>query len=200
MLLEALVDMPLIFRPNLDKIVELLLYLAHKRPNADKYQAVKFFYLADREHLNRFGRPITSDRYYALEYGPVASIAKDLLEQQANALAAAHIAELPFEVEFAPNKKGRELLYIRKPKRDVNFSLFSKSDMAVFDEILAKYGDYSFDDLYEITHAHFAYSRAWESRKSGINHAPMRYEDMIDDEKRRADIIEDMAPVAGHLE
>jgi uncharacterized phage-associated protein len=192
--------MPLIFRPNLDKIVELLLYLAHKRPNADKYQAVKFFYLADREHLNRFGRPITSDTYYALEYGPVASIAKDLLEQQRGALSAANISELPFEVEIAPNKKGRELLYIRGPKREVNFSLFSKSDMAVFDEILTKYGNLSFDELYEITHAHFAYSRAWNNRKAGLNHAPMRYEDMIEDESRRADIIEDMAPVAGHLE
>ena len=39
--------MPLKFHPKFDKIVELLLYLAHKRPDADKYQAVKFFYLAD---------------------------------------------------------------------------------------------------------------------------------------------------------
>jgi hypothetical protein len=39
------------------------LYLASKRPGVDKYQAVKFFYLADREHLNRFGRPITFDSH-----------------------------------------------------------------------------------------------------------------------------------------
>src|ERR1700688_4962714 len=43
--------MPLEYRPKIEKIVELLLYLAHKRPGADKYQAVKFFCLADREHL-----------------------------------------------------------------------------------------------------------------------------------------------------
>ena len=49
--------MPLEFKPKLDKIVELLLYLAYVRPGADKYQVVKLFYLADREHLIRFGRP-----------------------------------------------------------------------------------------------------------------------------------------------
>ena len=45
--------MPLTFRPKIDKIIEALLYLAHKRPGADKYQAVKFFYLADRDHLSK---------------------------------------------------------------------------------------------------------------------------------------------------
>lgn len=65
--------MPLTFQPKLDKIVELLLYLAHTRPGADKYQAVKFFYLADREHIRRYGRPITFGDYVAMSYGPVAS-------------------------------------------------------------------------------------------------------------------------------
>ena len=66
--LEA--TMPLIFKPKLDKVIELLLYLAHKRPGADKYQASKFFYFADREHLARFGRPISYEPYFALWYGP----------------------------------------------------------------------------------------------------------------------------------
>ena len=71
--------MPLRFRPKVEKIVELLLYLAHKRPGADKYQAVKFFYLADRAHLNRYGRPISFEKYYAMSYGPVGSTVLDLL-------------------------------------------------------------------------------------------------------------------------
>lgn len=38
--------------------------------------------------------------------------------------------------------------------------LFSKSDLRVLDEVVAKYGDKKFYDLYQITHRHFAYT--WE--------------------------------------
>src|SRR5271169_2700439 len=133
-------QMPLDFRPKLDKIVELLLYLAHVRPDADKYQAVKFFYLADREHLNRHGRPITHEAYFALPYGPVASKAMDLLEEDHWTMTEAGIETLPFETERTM-RDDRPITYIRAPKREVNRALFSKSDLKVFDEIIMKYGE-----------------------------------------------------------
>ena len=187
--------MALDFKPNLDKIVELLLRLAHVRPGADKYQAVKFFYLADKEHLTRYGRPITSDAYYALDYGPVASNAMDLLERDPEVLRKAGIEDLPFRTEIGP----RNILYIREPRRGVDESLFSKSDLKVFDEIVERYGKLTFDELYNLTHGHFAYNRAWRSRWPGARRAAMRYEDMIDDEARRQELLEDMGPVASHI-
>lgn len=186
--------MPLDFKPNLDKIVELLLRLAHARPGADKYQAVKLFYLADKEHLTRYGRPITSDAYYALDYGPVASNAMDLLEHDPHTLRQAGIDELPFRTEVSQ----RGIVYLREPHRPVDESLFSKSDLKVFDEVVAKYGDKTFDELFRITHRHYAYNRAWNSR-GYAKRAAMRYEDMIDDEVRRQEILEDIGPVASHL-
>ncbi|MFO1131171.1 MAG: Panacea domain-containing protein [Hyphomicrobiales bacterium] len=192
--------MALQFRPNLPKIAELLLYLAHKKPGADKYQAVKFFYLADREHLNRFGRPITSDEYYALQYGPVASNAKDLLEQDKWALMDAGMKELPFQVDMearrGPDKV--ELLIIGEPKRAVDMEIFSRSDLRVFDEILEKYGDYDFDALYNLTHNHMAYKRAWLNRGSAMR-AYMPYDDMISSPTKRESILSDIGPVAAHL-
>src|ERR1700761_4111780 len=110
------------FRPKLDKIVELLLYMAHVRPNADQYQAVKFLYLADRAHLNRYGRPITFERYCALQYGPVASNALDIIREIPGALKGAGLSQLPFET-----KKLDNIIYIKDPKRSVNYDLFSKS-------------------------------------------------------------------------
>jgi uncharacterized phage-associated protein len=190
--------MPLRFNPKLDKIVELLLYLAHKRPGADKYQAVKFFYLADREHLNRYGRPITFENYYALSYGPVASNALDLLNHDLDTLKQAGLNALPFQTEIGKTKNGTETTYIRKPLRDVNYDLFSKSDIKIFDEVIAKYGNCSFDDLFNVTHEHFAYLNAWNHRRQG-NRAQMYYDEMIDDEKKRADVVDDLAPVAEHM-
>ncbi|AOG06789.1 Panacea domain-containing protein [Bosea sp. RAC05] len=192
--------MPLDFQPNLPKIVELLLYLAHRKPGADKYQAVKFFYLADREHLARYGRPITSERYFALTYGPVASTAKDLLERNAYVMRAAGIDDLPFEL--AEKARGgperRPIVVLGTPKRDVDLDLFSRSDLRVFDEILAKYGDYNFDQLFKLTHNHEAYKRAWNGRGSA-NRAPMKYEEMIEDKHAREAIVVDVGQVASHL-
>ena len=46
----------------------------------NKLKALKLVYFADRHHLRRYGRPITNDRYVAMNYGPVASACKDLAE------------------------------------------------------------------------------------------------------------------------
>jgi uncharacterized phage-associated protein len=191
---------PLIFKPKYDKIVELLLYLAHKRPGADKYQAVKFFYLADREHLARYGRPITFERYVALSYGPVASNTLNFLNKDKTTFRQAKIKSLPFETEIGQMKSGKETTYIRKPLREVDTTLFSKSDLKVFDEILAKYRDATFDELYNLTHEHLAYVLAWRQRRPFYaKSADMYYDEMIEDEAKRAALVEDISSVSAHM-
>lgn len=190
--------MPLEFRPKLDKIVELLLYLATVRPGSDKYQAVKFFYLADREHLNRYGRPITQEIYFALPYGPVASKAMDLLNGDAWVMKEAHIDELPFETEEAV-RNNKKTLVLKNPHRAVDFDLFSKSDIKIFDEIIANFGDKNFDELYELTHGHYAYKKAWRGRAQGSKRAEMSYEDMIESDENRSKILRDIGPVSANM-
>ena len=191
-------SMPLKFRPKFDKIVELLLYLAQRLPGADKYQAVKFFYLADREHLARYGRPITFDNYYALWYGPVASKALDLLEGDKWVLREAKINSLPFKTEPGKAKNGSDTIFISDPEREANLDLFSKSDIRVFDEILEKYKNFSFKELMDLTHEHEAYQTAWNSRRVG-DRAEMFYEEMIEDEKRRAALVDDLDSVSANM-
>jgi len=191
--------MALKFHPKTEKIVELMLYLAHKRPDADKYQAVKFFYLADREHLIRHGRPITFENYYAMEYGPVASTVLDVLNGKLGAVKAAGINELPFETEAGRTPDGKyATTFIRKPLREVDYDLFSKSDLKVFDEVLEKYRNASFNDLFIATHEHYAWYHAWNNRKFG-ERAEMYYEEMIDDEAKRAALVEDIGPVSANM-
>jgi uncharacterized phage-associated protein len=190
--------MPLEFRPKLDKIIETLLYLATVRPDADKYQAVKFLYLADREHLLRYGRPITYEVYYALPFGPVASTAMDLLNGSEMTMKRAGIESLPFNVENVQRPGRAPLLYLREPLRDVDFDLFSKSDIRVFDEVLQKYGSMTFDELYQLTHDHYAYKKAWKNR-GGANASPMSYEDMIESSDLRKQIVEDIGPVSARM-
>lgn len=191
--------MTLRYRPNIDKIVELLLYLAYARPDADKYQAVKFFYLADREHLNRYGRPITQEMYFALWYGPVASKTLDLLEGDKWVMREAKIDSLPFDTEIRPAKNGKDTVFIGAPHREVNLEVFSKSDLKVFDEIIEKYKDYDFEQLYQETHSHEAYKNAWESRPRNAKRNVMKYEEMIESPELRERILDDMGPVSAQM-
>jgi len=42
---------------------------------------IKLLYLADREALVRWGRPITFDTYYTMKYGPMLSNVHDLITE-----------------------------------------------------------------------------------------------------------------------
>jgi uncharacterized phage-associated protein len=191
--------MRLQYRPKLDKIVELLLYLAHKRPGADKYQAVKFFYLADKKHINRHGRPITQESYFALPYGPVASKAMDLLEQDRRTMKEAGIEALPFEVGDEI-RKDRSITVIGRPLREVNLDLFSKSDLTVFDEVIAEFGNCTFEQLFDVTHDHTAYKKAWARRRPNSKRAEMHYDEMVDNESLRHALVEDFGGIAQFVE
>ena len=190
--------MALKFRPKIEKIVELLLHLAHKRPGADKYQAVKFFYLADREHFIRYGRPISFEQYYAMSFGPVASTVLDLFNGNLEPVKEVGIEELPFALDVVEVPKGKPKTIIQSPSRVVDYDLFSKSDIKVFDEIVDKYRDATFDELFKATHEHYAWLHAWTTRKQG-ERAEMYYEEMIDDAVKRAAVVEEIDSLAPHM-
>lgn len=189
----------LAYKPKFDKIVELLVYLAKKRPHADHYQAVKFLYLADREHLNEYGRPITFETYYALPYGPVATHALDMIKGDRTTLGKAGIDRLPIKI-----KKLDKVYILEAPEREVDLDLFSKSDLKIFDKIIKKHGKKSFEELYNLTHSHHAYKAAWNQRgrKKAV---PMNYEDMLQAGPiKRAGyskeaIVQELESVAAHM-
>ncbi|MCP1199269.1 Panacea domain-containing protein [Notoacmeibacter sp. MSK16QG-6] len=188
------------FQPKIQKIIELLVYLAERRPGCDIYQVVKLFYLADRRHFERFGRPISFDRYFALPYGPVASIAMDLVNGNAYALREAGIKRLPIDITFEHRGNQYEAPVLGMPHREFDRTLFSKSDLSIFDEIIEEYGDKDFDELYNLTHSHLAYKEAWENRREpGTKRAEMFYEEMIEDDARRTQISSDINQVAQRM-
>lgn len=172
------------FTPKPEKIVDSILYLALKDMEVDQYKAVKLLYLADREHLRRFGRPITFDKYVAMEFGPVASCAFDILKGKER--MGVNPSNLPFELRTLD-----KITLVQNPKRDIDRSIFSRSDLMVLDQIAEEYGNKSFGELYELTHSHFAYARAWKHRKSKADE--MRFEDFLAEDASKEDRISDLA-------
>lgn len=173
------------FKP--EKLVETMLYLARSGKELDQYKVVKLIYLADREHFRLFRRPISFDKFVAMEYGPVASNALRIMKGEN--VPGVDKRDLPFEVQ-----KLDKLYFLQRPKREIKREMFSKSDLKVLDQTLRDYGDCSFGQLYRLTHEHFAYDRAWQNRKS--NAEPMLFEDFLDESASKAEIVEDLEFVA----
>lgn len=66
---------------NYKKATQMLNYFALKEGGQiNKMKVLKLIYLADRYHLRKYGRLITNDVYFAMNYGPVPSAVKDIAE------------------------------------------------------------------------------------------------------------------------
>jgi uncharacterized protein with von Willebrand factor type A (vWA) domain len=63
---------------NREKAIEALLFVADQE--SDLYTALKAIYIADKEHLKKFGRTMFNETYCALPKGPVPSNLYDYIK------------------------------------------------------------------------------------------------------------------------
>ena len=180
------------FQPKIDKIKEVILYLAHQTDiELTRYRVVKLVYLADLLHLNRHGRPITYDHVVAMKNGPVPSTTYDILNQDRR--RKLNYGKMPFDYV----QRG-ERNYIENPKREVNERLFSKSDLKALEETVREHGKKTFRELFDLTHEHTGYKRAWK-RKGAKNSVPIPFEDLIEENEGKAQLVEDLRATCGHV-
>ena len=64
------------------KIIEAVVYLVSRSKDRkmSKLHLLKMLFFADRWHLRMYGRSVTGDTYYAMQYGPVPSECKRVAE------------------------------------------------------------------------------------------------------------------------
>ena len=67
------------FKP--DRASQSILGLLHRHGGSmDKLKLIKIIFLADREHLVKYGRPIVGGNYVAMDLGLVSSSLKNYIE------------------------------------------------------------------------------------------------------------------------
>ena len=70
-----------LLKPDRNKIRQALNWFCIKNNNKlNKTKAVKLIFFADRYHLRKYGRLVTSEEYYAMKLGPVASKTYNMLK------------------------------------------------------------------------------------------------------------------------
>ena len=140
------------------KIKEIVLYILSKTGVVDYYHLMKILYLAERQHLVRWGAKITTDDYYALPHGPVPSRIYDSLK------------------EIKENKGGlfTDIVSVDKnssnvnPLRIPNMDYLSKSEVEALDGAIKKNIVKSFAELEQMTHDEYYFKALANGRKMSV--------------------------------
>lgn len=149
-------------KPNVDRIVAALYFVmteARRRGrNVSQYDLVKTLFLADRAHLNEWGRPVTYDNYCAMFHGPVPSLAYDLLKGNEKAMRDHHLHGLPWK--SVPHiKSAKHFLSVDNALNSQDF--LSESDIEALDNSLGVVLSLGFSQIRRLTHDDPAYVDAW---------------------------------------
>lgn len=164
------------FAYNPDKATQAVLWLLGQHGGRiKKLMLVKLIFLADQEHLFRYGRPIVGGQYYAMKHGPVCSPLKTDLDNSPQQ------ADLPYHLE------GLDVI----ANAPANEEHFSESDMSVLAEINSKFGWWDRFKLSDYTHKLASYIQTWGDRTQGREELP--YESFFLDTKDKTmlDIVQD---------
>lgn len=177
------------FKISYDKIIETIILLASKKPGIDIYHVAKIFFFADKLHINKYFRPVTTDTYVKLPYGPVPSNACDIIKGNPW-LSPRQLEKISTSLSIGDKKN----YYQTKSLREPDLSFFSKSDIECLEESLAKYGDLSFDELYNLTHVECCYYDTEDKDK--IDYALL----INEDNPHRAAIIDHMREISHYVQ
>ncbi|RWC86769.1 MAG: DUF4065 domain-containing protein [Mesorhizobium sp.] len=144
------------FEFDWQKAIQAIDYIASLSPGLTQYYIGKVMFFADREHLIDFGRPISGDKYVAMEHGPVPSAIRDLLKTDTG-YPDEIVDQLNARLKIEPDGNKQHVF-----SRGINeFPRLSGSDKHYLKASLDKYGAMSFTQLKAISHKDPAYEEAW---------------------------------------
>jgi uncharacterized phage-associated protein len=139
-----------------EKFTQAAVYVMSRCPGGmTRKKLFKLLYLADREHLFKYARPILKDQYINMDQGPVPSGSYDLVK--------ANLNKWPQDVIDAFFRHVQVSGMRISVREQAGTDLLSKSDIAVLDGVIEHYGSRSADYLSALSHRH----RAWlESQRN----------------------------------
>ena len=157
--------------PNITKILAAICLVIQKAQENEfvvtQYDIVKTLFLADKKHLNTYGRPITYDNYCAMKHGPVPSVSYDLLKGNNRTLQKYGLQQLQWEKTPAPSINKTASVYRLKKGVKCNMDSLSESDCEALEHALMTVNGLTVSQLRKLTHGDFAYMEANPDEESG---------------------------------
>lgn len=165
---------------NNRRIIECIIYLLSKtKKGLGKYFIIKLLFLADKINLAQYGRTITRDNFVAMEYGPVGSLTKDILNHNKR-IPEKDILFFDSLISSTVDEKKHPFFSLTTSVNGYPFSLLSKTDKNVLDLVYDKFHDFSFGVLKEMTHNFPEWKRHQEYLKEHKS-APIPLVDLLEE-------------------
>lgn len=189
MILTGEPDDLLSYSPKRDKIVEGVLLLLD-RAQSDRFamtvdRLTTTMFLADKGHLDAYGRPLFFDNYAATLAGPMGIAAREMLDVRFD-WSTVEIKSPPWTIEAADD--GARLNGNRAP----NMRRLSQSDVDALASALSVVVALDAEQLRLFTHRQPAYTAAWQNGE-GSRLDPRLIPDERDDE-----LIDDLVYASRH--
>lgn len=129
-----------------DKALEVILYIANTLSTPTLHSVSKILYLADKQHLQDFGRLICGDQYIAMEYGPVPSTIYNMMK----------VADDRGRIDVDMDEQIKESLAVVRGRyiqvlRPANIDHFSESEIASIALIVERYDRKSLGELTDLS-------------------------------------------------
>lgn len=165
--------MPMSF--SYKKTTQALNYFARQSGGRiNKMKALKLLFFADRFHLRKYGRPITNDEYFAMNYGPVPSGGKDLVEGS------------DFRPDVEKAYAGQFLDAVNRYEfssvDEIDAPVFSRTDQEALEYVWNHFGSQDEFQLAKLTHEY----PEWKKHEAAISggsssRVKMSFSDFLDD-------------------
>ena len=126
---------------NIEKIIQIFYYIQKYSGADSKLDLVKYLFFSDRIHIREYYSLISLDIYKALEHGPVASTALDILNRNMEYLDNYGIEDLKFLENIEIN--GAKKRTIKK----TDFDLLSRNEMKSMDRAIELFSGKKLVDL-----------------------------------------------------
>jgi len=165
-----------LFNIDLEKALEVIVWLAQQKPGLDIYHIAKVLFYADKKHLNKYARPVVGDTYKKMRFGPAPSCVLDIINLNGFNFSQKFLDSI--ESSIAVQGRNKNTTALRSP----DLSYLSKSDINCLAESLSENGDRSFDVLFNVTHNERCYEETEESDY-------IDYRLMVDESNEHADEI-----------
>lgn len=129
-------------RLDLERAIQAAGVLLDQRPSGRMgyLRLLKLLYIANRESIRRFGRPVVPDRYVAMEHGPVLSRVYDLIKGESP------IGKEQWDRHF--RRVGYELELLDRP----GIGQLARADIEILHDVLHRYSDIDDWDIVNETH------------------------------------------------
>lgn len=141
-------------------MLEYLLQLVGGKYN--QMALLKLAFFADRYHVRRYARPVSSDEYYALKLGPIPSNLRDIISTE---------RYYPENVSFTNDHE------VELKSKYIDIDQFSKSDIEAMNFAVEKFAAIGRKNEFFIANLTHAYPE-WDKYRKRFEESPLGREDM----------------------